>query len=132
MAESGLIVRRSVRHEIVLPVLVRVAPEHADEIRFAKGVTDPQGWITCDLVDFATGGCGFVTPCYFPRGSILEVRLTLPGDTSPALDTRARVMRVQMTDRRPAYLVGVAFVETEEQVQNQIDAILDRIEGMSA
>lgn len=130
MAQSGLIVRRSVRHEIVLPARVRVAPEHAEEIRFAKGVTDQDGWIDCDLVDFAAGGAGFVCTAFFPRGCVTELQIPASsGDGGARFLCRARVMRVQMTDRRPAYLVGTAFVELDEQQSAAVSGLLDRLDG---
>lgn len=130
MAQSGLIVRRSVRHEIVLPARVRVAPEHAEDIRFAKGVTDQDGWIDCDLVDFAAGGAGFVCTAFFPRGCVIEMQIPTSGDErQPAFLCRARVMRIQMTDRRPAYLIGTAFVDMSEEQDAAVSALLDRLDG---
>lgn len=131
MAQSGLIIRRSVRHEIVLPARVRVAPDHAETVRFAKGVTDADGWITVDLVDFASGGAGFISSVYMPRGVVLELRIPAPdAPDGPALvTTRTRVVRVQMTDRRPAYLIGVAYVNPDDASIAQINAMLARIEG---
>lgn len=130
MAQSGLIVRRSVRHEIVLPARVRVAPEHAEDIRFAKGVTDQDGWIDCDLVDFAAGGAGFVATAFFPRGCVIEMQIPTSGDEGqPPFVCRARVMRIQMTDRRPAYLVGTAFVDMTEDQDAAVSALLDRLDG---
>jgi len=131
MAQSGLIVRRSTRHEIVLPAKVRVAPEHAQEIRFAKGVTNAEGWIDCDLVDFALGGAAVVTGCLLPRGAAIEMLLPESDESSPPiLRVRCRVMRVQMTDRRPAYLIGFAFVSPDDQATRSIEALLDRLEGL--
>ncbi len=131
MAQSGLIIRRSVRHEIVLPAKVRVAPDHAEAVRFAKGVTDADGWINVDLVDFASGGAGFISGVYLPRGVILELRIPAPDATDgpPLVSTRTRVVRVQMTDRRPAYLVGVAYLNPDDDAITQINAMLARIEG---
>ena len=54
MADSGLIVRRSVRFEISLPGRVRVAPHHADALGFAKGVTGEDRWIEVDIDAEAT------------------------------------------------------------------------------
>jgi hypothetical protein len=131
VAQSGLIIRRSVRHEIVLPARVRVAPDHAETVRFAKGVTDADGWILVDLVDFASGGAGFISGVYLPRGVVLELRIPPPDapDGPVLVSTRTRVVRVQMTDRRPAYLVGVAYLNPDDASIVQINAMLARIEG---
>ena len=131
MAQSGLIIRRSVRHEIVLPAQFRVAPEHAEAVRYAKGVADTDGWIGVDLVDFASGGAGFISTVFVPRGVVLELRIPDPQipDAEPLIVTRTRTVRVQMTDRRPAYLVGVAYVDPDERAVAQIESMLTRIEG---
>lgn len=130
MSKSGLIVRRSIRHEIVLPAKVRVAPEHAQTVRFAKGVTDLDGWFDCDLIDFASGGAGVVGHVFLPRGSAIELMLPdAEPSNPPMLRTRCRVMRIQMTDRRPAYLIGLAFTDIEDHTKHAIDTILDRLEG---
>jgi hypothetical protein len=132
MAQSGLIIRRSVRHEIVLPAKVRVSTEHAEAVRYAKGVADAEGWILVDLVDFASGGSGFISTVYLPRGLVLELQIPgRPGESSLTL-ARTRVVRVQMTDRRPAYLVGVAYVDPDDQTLANVDAMLARIEGEAA
>jgi hypothetical protein len=132
VAQSGLIIRRSVRHEIVLPARVRVAPEHAESVRFAKGVTDSDGWILIDLIDFASGGAGFISGIYLPRGVVLELRIPAPDANGQTLvSTRTRVVRVQMTDRRPAYLVGMSYLSPDEASIAQINAMLSRIEGSS-
>ncbi|MEM9373766.1 MAG: PilZ domain-containing protein [Planctomycetota bacterium] len=132
MPKTGLIVRRAVRHEVVLPAKVRVAPEHTQTVRFAKGVTDEGGWITCDLIDFAIGGAGVISGVFFPRGAALE--LLIPADDPnepPTLRLSCRVMRVQMTDRRPAYLIGLAFSESSDETNAAVEQFLDRLEGGS-
>lgn len=132
MSQSGLIVRRSIRHELVLPAKVRIAPEHAETVRFVKGVADANGWINCDLIDFASGGAGVVTTVLLPRGASIELLLPSEDPTQPPhLQLRTRVMRVLMTDRRPAYMVGLAFTDLDEHAVEAIEALLDRLEGKS-
>jgi hypothetical protein len=133
VAQSGLIIRRSVRHEIVLPARFRAAPEHAESIRYAKGVADADGWINVDLVDFASGGAGFISTVYVPRGGIVELCLPgpTPGDRPRLVVPRSRVVRVQMTDRRPAYLVGVAYLDLDDATSESVNAMLSLIEGDS-
>lgn len=133
MSQSGLIVRRSVRHEVVLPARFRVAPEYADAVRFARGVTDEHGWVGVHLVDYAHGGAGFVSELFLPRGVTVELQILDANSPipRPLLHVRCRVMRVQMTDRRPAYLIGVAFVEPDDATQTAIDALLDQLDGIN-
>lgn len=130
MSQSGLIVRRSVRHELVLPAHMRIAAENAEQIRFVKGVADDDGWIPCDLVNFASGGAGVVGTTFVPRGARIELRIT--GQDAEASDLgvmNCRVMRVQMTDRRPAYLLGLAYIDLDEHSVASINSIIDRLEG---
>ncbi|MCC5823466.1 MAG: PilZ domain-containing protein [Phycisphaerales bacterium] len=134
MAQSGLIIRRSIRHEIVLPAQFRVAPEHAESVRYAKGVADADGWVGVDLVDFASGGAGFISTVFVPRGVVVELRIPDPEvpDAEPLVVARTRAVRVQMTDRRPAYLIGVAYVDPDERTVAQVESMLTRIEGSAA
>lgn len=129
MAESGLIVRRSVRFEISLPGRVRVAPHHADALSFAKGVCGEDRWIEIDVIDFAEGGLGFMADVFIPRHVDLEIEIPgfVPGDEQVLLRCMMRIQRVQMTDRRPAYKIGGAFVHQSEQSEQQISTLLDRL-----
>jgi c-di-GMP-binding flagellar brake protein YcgR len=130
MTASGLMVRRSERHDVALPAKVRVAPEHREAVVFAKGVCDEDGWLAVDLVDFSMGGFGFAATYFFPRGVKLEIKITSPADQDQVLlDCLIRVMRVQMTDRRPAYMCGAAFADMNGDVQDQIEKLLDILDG---
>lgn len=40
-----------------------------------------------------------------------------------------RVMRVQMTDRRPAYLIGGAFGTIDEELKEHIESLMARFDG---
>ncbi len=131
MASHGLIVRRTERFEISLPSKVRVGMQHLDQVQFAKGVVDEHRWMVVELVDFAEGGIGFVSDTFFARGLHLEI--AVPGFGAHAGETMLRcemqVKRVQMTDRRPSYLVGCAFVNVEEDTQSAIDRLIDLLDG---
>jgi len=131
MAGSGLMMRRSERHDVALPARVRVAPEHGEAVVYAKGVTDDQGWLPVELVDFSTGGFGFASGSFFPRGVKLEIRVQSPveGDERVLLSCVIRIMRVQMTDRRPAYLCGASFADATEEVREQAEALIREIGG---
>lgn len=128
---NGLIVRSSVRYEISMPSRVRVAPYHAEVLSFAKGVGDGERWVDVDVIDFASGGLGFVSTVFFPRNVDLEVEVldTRLGEAPPLLRALIRVQRVQMTDRRPAYQVGCSFVDPDDQTTQQINGLLVRMSG---
>lgn len=133
MTNSGLIVRRSVRFEISLPAKIRVASYHAESLNFAKGICGEDRWIEVDLIDFASGGLGFITHVYFPRN--VDIELQLPDFEDPSrpslLNCFMRVQRVQMTDRRPAYQIGCSFIELNDAANQQIDGLLNRLSGLS-
>ena len=133
MPHSGLIVRRTERFEISLPARVRVAAKHQEIVQFAKGVADADRWISVDVVDFAQGGIGFVSDIFFARALELEIEISNPAD--PGLDVwvccEMSIKRVQMTDRRPAYLMGGAFIGLDEGQQTAIDTMVDRLLGKS-
>ena len=131
MTVSGLMMRRSEWHDIALPAKVRVAQEHREAVVYAKGITDENGWLQVELVDFSMGGFGFATPYFFPRGVNLEIRISSPvvGDDRVLLDCVIRVMRVQMTDRRPAYMCGASFSEMNDELEARVQALLDVLDG---
>jgi hypothetical protein len=132
MGTSGLIIRRNERHEISLPAKVRVAFSHTELVKLSKGTAGEKGWIEVHLIDFSENGLGIVTEVFFPRGSVLEVCVSAPEDgegSEVLLNCEIRVMRVQMTDRRPAYLIGGAFAELKSETKGQIERLMGRLGG---
>lgn len=131
MSNSGLIVRRSERFEISLPARVRVGMQHIDLVQFAKGVASSDRWIDVDVVDFAEGGVGFAVDIFFARGLCLELEIPSLDDEhgDPVLNCPLQIQRVQMTDRRPGYLIGCSFSGLNEQSKLAIDALIDRFLG---
>lgn len=102
-------------------------------MNFAKGVCGADRWIDVDLIDFAAGGLGFITHVYFPRNVDLELEIPdFQQANSPVLlNGLMRVQRVQMTDRRPAYQIGCSFINLDDTTNQQIDALIERLSGMS-
>lgn len=130
MSKNGLIIRRNERHEVSLPARARVSFSHADKVKFSKGAGGQDGWMDVHLIDFSDSGLGMVSTRFFPRGSVIDVVVPDPaGGDEAMIQCSIRVMRVQMTDRRPAYMVGGLFNEPEERLIQQIDELLDRLTG---
>jgi hypothetical protein len=126
METQPVIVRKSVRHDVVMRAAVCVSPEHAAKVRFSQAAGARDGWLDVDVVDFATGGLGFVSSVFIPRRCVLTVRIFGPEPDSPARATLpVRVQRVAMTDRRPAYLVGTAFEKPAPEAVAAIDSLMD-------
>lgn len=131
MTNSGLIIRKSERFEISLPARARIAFSHAELVKLSKGASSQDGWVNVQLMDLSDGGFGMLTTQFFPRGSLIELQVQETGDFSqePTVSCELRVMRIQMTDRRPAYLVGGIFVNLTESTKKQIENLLDRLDG---
>ena len=127
--EQGLIVRRSARHDVAMRARVAVGQEHASIVRLSASSGAREGWIDTDVVDFGAGGVGFMTNVWLPRRCVLRVQIL--GADNPhhiLLDAPVRVMRVTMTDRRPAYLIGTAFTQPiSPETRAQVDEILLRL-----
>jgi len=131
MGTSGLIIRENERHEVSLPILVRVAHAHRDAVRYARGVTDEHGWLAAHLIDFSIAGVGFVSEVFLPRGTTYEIRIPDPdaGSGGPLFEGVVRIMRIQMMDRRPAYLIGSAFADQGEDLEGRVGRIIERFTG---
>ena len=131
MSRSGLLVRRTERFDISLPAQVRIAKQHVEMVLFAKGVAGDDRWIDVDVVDFSEGGVGFAVESFFPRSVDLELRILQGRDSASEvlLQCEMKVKRVQMTDRRPAYLVGCSFQRVDEQGQQSIQTLINRLLG---
>lgn len=134
---SGIAIRRSARFEIVLPVRLRLPADQAAKVAFkAHQSTElkpaaPQDapFIEGDLIDISRGGIGIMTPHFLPKGCSAEVRIcALDADISrPLLVSKVRVQRVSMTDSRPAYLLGAAFIEADAVFEHDLQGLLNRL-----
>lgn len=127
--DAALMVRRTVRHDVVLSATIAVAPEHATTVRFSPAAGGRDGWLEVDVVDFSGGGVGLVTSVLLPRLTLLIVRVPNPGGGPPLLEARCRVQRVSMTDRRPAYLIGTSFEDGSVEAARQIRDLLALLGG---
>lgn len=130
MHSQDSIVRRSVRHDVVMRGQFSIHPEHAGQLRLASSSSAREGWVDVDIVDFGAGGLGFVSTEFLPRRAMVIVRVRDPRQASSVLlEVPARVVRVMMTDRRPAYLVGVSFDRLTTFTAGQVDALLEQFDA---
>jgi len=104
---------------------------HLDVMRFVDTVTDENRWMSIDVVDFSSGGVGFISDVFFARALDLEIEILNYADSNQPvlLGCEMRVKRVQMTDRRPAYLIGCSFNDLDDETQHSIDALIGRMIG---
>ncbi|MDX2133028.1 MAG: PilZ domain-containing protein [Planctomycetota bacterium] len=129
--QPPVIVRNSIRYDVCLRGMVSVIDEQVGGVRLTTASGVRNGWLDVDVVDLATGGLGFISSIFFPRRVLLRVRVLGQGDTPPTLlECTARVQRVCMTDRRPAYLMGCAFEAQTPQADAQLAALIGLLAGM--
>ena len=133
MGDQVFAIRRSQRHDVALPARFCIAPAHSALVRLSSGSGARDGWLDAGLVDLSSGGVGLVTSVFVPRRCLITVRVW--GDNSPEaqseppiLEVGARVQRIVMTDRRPAYLLGTAFEGLTAEVVRSVEALLTRLE----
>ncbi|GJM18840.1 MAG: hypothetical protein DHS20C14_10530 [Phycisphaeraceae bacterium] len=126
--DPGVIVRRAQRFDVVLPASVRIGDEHADVVRFGPRAGDRQGWAEGDLMDIGSAGAGFIGTVFFPRGTKVVLRIFDLGkrDDEPVLEVPGKVVRVIMTDRRPAYLIGVGFQGLGAEDAAAVEELIER------
>jgi hypothetical protein len=102
---------------------VDVRDARSVSIAGSSGAKD--GWVDVDVVDFSLGGVGMISLVFFPRRVRLCVQLlgTEPGSSS-LVDLTGRVQRVCMTDRRPAYLIGMTVDEPKGPQRVAVERLL--------
>lgn len=121
--QQPLVLRRTARYDVALRARVTLAPEHAAWVKFSAGVTERQGGLEVDVVDISCGGAGLLSGVFIPRNCRLDIRIMgLGGENSEELvKVRAKVHRVIMTDRRPAYLIGTSFEHLTSEQTARLD-----------
>lgn len=128
--DRGLIIRHSTRHEIALPCELSVAVAHQGLVRLSPSVALTRGRVAATLVDASAGGLGVISEVFFPKQTLLELRVldAVESDAPPLLCATLRVKRVLMTDRCPGYLLGLSFEVEDDASERMIGAFLSRLE----
>lgn len=131
--EVPIMVRRSVRIDVMLHGHASVAPVHASRVRLSPSAPHRDGQVEIDVVDLSSNGVGFISPVFFPKRTLLKLVVHGPGDgAGPLFTAVGRVQRAVMTDRRPAYMHGLAFEDlTPEQIA-AVDGLIGRLSGANA
>ncbi|MEQ8850289.1 MAG: PilZ domain-containing protein [Phycisphaerales bacterium] len=133
-ADPGVIVRRARRFDVVLPASMAVGEAHKDIVQFGPRAGDRAGWIEGDLIDIGVAGAGFMGTTFMPRGARVVLRIFELGgrDGDPLLEIEGTIVRTVMTDRRPAYLLGIGFDAENEATKKSIDALIERFEAIAS
>jgi len=134
VGEQDFAIRRSQRHDVAMAARFCVAPVHAPLVRLSAGSGARDGWIDAGVVDMSSGGVGLITPIFVPRRCLIVVRVRADEapDAPTLAEVTARVQRIVMTDRRPAYLLGTAFEGLTAESAGAIDMLLARMEAGQA
>lgn len=127
-----VMVRRSVRIDVMLQGRASVAPAHAQRVRLSTSAPHRDGEVEVDIVDFSSNGVGFISPAFFPKRTLLKLVINGQDPAAPPLLTAVgRVQRAVMTDRRPAYMHGVAFEDLSPEQVAAVEALIGRLAGTS-
>lgn len=129
-----MLLRRTTRHAVSLRALISVSPVHRPMVRLSPSLGGRDAWLSCDIIDFSGGGVGVITNCFFPRGCRVWVKLLTSEAENPRtlFAVECTVNRVVMTDRRPAYLLGLGWHEPTDAIKEKIAEVLDLLEGEGA
>jgi hypothetical protein len=135
---SGLTVRQHARTGIEVPFEFIIADEHRAQVHFSPSSSALDSYtIRGKAVDISSGGMGLECRQFIPRMCEGTVRLFSPKAESslPAsagsqaadclFEHRAKVRRVYTIGREPTYALGVAFVNPEPVVDQQINKLLE-------
>ncbi len=122
---EALIVRRHSRLDVSLRCKVAIDDEHKALVRFTSA--GHGGWIDADVIDLSAGGLAFIAGVFIPKRCRVNVRIVSVEDAlAPLVELAIRVQRVQMTDRRPAYLIGGAFDRASAEQIAQIEGLIQQ------
>jgi hypothetical protein len=93
---------------------------HPFMARYRLQVPEPTEWMVSPLRDLSSGGARFLSERPLAVGSMLEMRLMLPGSVTPIL------LKARVAWSKPAQLnmveLGVAFDPGDTAIQQSIDA----------
>jgi hypothetical protein len=132
-SQDQIIIRQSARHDVCLRGLVRIAPESAGIVKFARASGAKDGWCEVDIVDLSSGGVGFISMLFLPRRTLLTLQVFGNVPEAPPLATfNCRIQRVCMTDRRPAYLIGAAVELPDAEARTGLERLLMLFENPGA
>lgn len=120
-----LVVRQHERLQCRLRAHVRIDEEHAEQVAFARTVSDGTGTIGAHITDCSQGGLSLETSVFLPRGCRIRVRLDTAESTPHKLEVLARVQRSSMTNRAPTYVLGASFVGKGADHEAAVAALLD-------
>lgn len=125
---SGLTVRQHERAGIQVPVEFVIRPEDAAQVRFSPQSSAPDHHIVAaTALDISPGGLGMESRHFLPRMCEGVVRISVAGEI--VLEQPAKVRRVYLTGREPKYMIGLAFLNPPEDIEQRISEIISRFDA---
>lgn len=114
---EDLQVRRHERVKCELRAQISAAPDSERQVRLARTLGDGSRIITASVIDASPGGLGINSTVYFPRASVVHVRITAGDDPKrpPVFEGDLRVQRASMIDAGPTYYLGTSFAERPDE-----------------
>lgn len=120
--ESALTIRRSERTDVSYLGVLSIRESDSPQVSVLQALGTGDGWLPVDIIDMSPQGLGAISEIFIPRRTAVNVRLFNTADVSePFCELSAIVQRVIMTDRRPAYLLGIVFHEPDAETLAKIN-----------
>ena len=108
-------------------------PPDTERVCFSRSAVAPDGSWHGTVVDVSDGGIGLICEVYVPVWSHVHVRIPWPNDADRTLfEVECLTRRVQLLDRRPAYLVGFQYDDLSEHQRGALHEFMNLIEESSA
>lgn len=112
--------RQFERHTTAYKARIEPHPDCADQFRLSY--PDVQSGL--DVIDVSAGGLGLRSPIYIPKNIRLTLHVSHVGDGQDAtispLKIRSVVRRLQMTDHKPTYQIGLQFIDPKGADEKQL------------
>ncbi len=119
-----LVIRQHERYTCRLDAQLSVEAAHADKVVYSRAAADADGIVPVTAVDVSSGGMGIETTTFIPRTCVLRVRIGGGEEPGEGVETSVRVQRVLMTDRKPTYYVGTAFVDSGPAHEQRVSQLI--------
>lgn len=121
-------VRRTIRFDVMFRGDITIMSSHVGRVRISGSAPLRDAIIESDIVDLSNNGLGFITTVFIPKRTMVLIRAFSPdGGGDELFSISARVQRIVMTDRRPAYLVGVSFEDATPEAVTGLQAAIERL-----
>lgn len=135
---QGLTTRQFERVDANLPAEFVIAQHHCNNVCFsATSAACNAHMVRGRVTDVSPGGIGLVMQCYVPRMCDGVVRVFAPGASTDQsgnsivaeviFEHAVKVRRVAMCDHTPTYSVGMAFQESEPDIEQRVNQLLHLI-----